>query len=88
MAGNSWVVQESKETGAMRSRERLIEVLKTVNSHTVEWAPLLHRAAEHLENHFPAGIDMARLNFIADDPEESPHIRELSREAAHYLTQP
>lgn len=80
----------------MRERARLIEVLRTVNVAVVQWAPLLHRAADHLQagktacgrvagGPLACEVDYRRLVYVANDPRESPHIRELAIEAAQYL---
>lgn len=70
----------------MRTRERLIEVLDTVNSRAAGDGPtiILKLAVDIL-----SGIDCRDLALrglaVITTQHQSPHIRELADEALHYL---
>lgn len=72
----------------MRSRERLIEVLKSVNPKSEEYIKMRWPLGI-LEPHpksLPPGQDL--IDAIAewsDDETLSPHYRELLKEALHYI---
>lgn len=74
----------------MRSRERLISVLRTVNGEApgiLHWqANYLHSAALMIE----AGASLLTTTrqelAIMSSTHSSPHIRELAKEALHYGT--
>lgn len=71
----------------MRSRDRLIDVLDTVNGKVVGEldAKVLRAAAETMRRSWPPGKEhMGLLNSIAEG-HDSEHIRELAAEALHYL---
>ena len=70
----------------MRSRERLIEVLRSVNP-AIDWTTveILHDAAKQLAGEgFGPEMLFADLSLTAKH-HRSPHIRELAAEALHYL---
>jgi hypothetical protein len=75
----------------MRSRERLITVLKSVNKNVYpEAEPVAWGAAIHLEGNFSTncGCDcIMDLQFIKT-AHASPHLRELAAEALHYIRNP
>lgn len=69
----------------MRSRERLIEVLRSVNADVIgkDWFGVLHHAAFLLTAKIP-NADTADLEMTIAF-HHSPHVRELAGEAIHYL---
>lgn len=72
----------------MRSRERLITVLKTVNKNVHPLAePVLWGAAIHLEGRFTRGCGCDCVNELRKVRRMtlSPHIHELATEALHYI---
>lgn len=71
----------------MRSKERLIEVLKTVNPDAVEGWALLSRAAFRLgsTHYYDEGELADRLADLANQSFTSEHIRELCAESIYYL---
>lgn len=72
----------------MRSRERLIEVLKTVNEPDGDTGGriVMRMIADMLQ-----GVDIKEILTLmvagAAEFHPSPHIRELSLEAVHYLNE-
>lgn len=71
----------------MRSRERLIEVLRSVNRQAyMITSQILHDAAGRLagERKGPVEVPDELARIARYHP--SPHIRELAAEALHYLT--
>lgn len=71
----------------MRSRERLIEVLRSVNPKLFpEEAMILRRAARAIAESMPHWLNGGWLKRTAET-HSSPHIRELAAEALHYLTE-
>lgn len=70
----------------MRTKQRLIEVIETVNPkvHPEAWA--MFRATIR---HKVAGCRACKLNIAyLITKTDSPHIRELATEALHYLENP
>ena len=69
----------------MRSRERLIEVMRTVNRHVYrEASVMLSTAANHLEASLPCWACKENMKWLVNI-HPSPHIHELAIEALHYL---
>lgn len=67
----------------MRSRERLIEALRSVNGNSIgiNDSMVLHEIAVNLSEHMrPKDRQFKELERIADN-HSSPHIQELAREA-------
>lgn len=73
----------------MRSRERLIEILYSVNVCAIGvsalHAKLLHWAADMLNGLAWSPVYIDYLTALAKDNSASPHLRELATEALHYL---
>ncbi len=68
----------------MRSRERLLEVLATVNDTLPEGYALRH-IGNRLRCHGTLSYLWVRIaQAIIDNEKFSPHFRELAREAVHY----
>lgn len=73
----------------MRTRERLIDVLASVNPDLTPYAYSYHEASRMLQGHTvnaPRSAIGMMENLARLDPSE--HRRELAAEAAHYLTEP
>lgn len=75
----------------MRTRERLIEVLRSVNGEAVGVWPfhawLCSWAAEALERGDAdlTTMDRRNMEMLTTHPHASPHIRSLAADALHYL---
>lgn len=73
----------------MRSRERLIQILETVNPEVIGGFParVLARAGRHLQRPSSEREDTIGLIRRYALKHESPHIRELAKEALYYIEQ-